>query len=152
MAGLMVGCQAARFEKPPPTPIVAAAAASYLICFAHGNGRPPENIPTLEIPVTAPTATINPDTGWQTVQGLERRHIFVLDEQNQPRDRLTILRLDPLCMKCASPIALAKPKAWKHGRQKQRRSPRCQRRLFSPQKTTPTRTDGSGRRTFGASR
>lgn len=95
LAGLMVGCQAARFEKPPPTPIVAAAAAVTSSVSPTETAVPPENIPTLEIPVTAPTATINPDTGWQTVQGLERRHIFVLDEQNQPRDRLTILRLDP---------------------------------------------------------
>ena len=49
-----------------------------------------------ELPPVEPTATINPDTGWQEVQtGLERRHIFVLDAENQPRDRLTILRFDP---------------------------------------------------------
>ena len=60
---------------------------------------PPTNFPTSQpttIPTIQPTATINPDTGWQDVQqGLERRHIYVLDAENQVRDRLTILRLDP---------------------------------------------------------
>ncbi|MFO7683421.1 MAG: phosphodiester glycosidase family protein, partial [Chloroflexota bacterium] len=42
------------------------------------------------------TATLNPDTGWQEVQpGLERRHLFVFNAQNQFLDRLAILRLDP---------------------------------------------------------
>jgi uncharacterized protein YigE (DUF2233 family) len=77
LAGVLVGCQTAISPSIPPTPIVPPTATAV-----------PAPIP--------PTATPSPDSGWLAVQpGLERRHVFILDADNQPRDRLTILRLDP---------------------------------------------------------
>jgi uncharacterized protein YigE (DUF2233 family) len=75
LAGLLLGCQTP--PSTPPTAIIPPTATA---------------VPT-PIP---PTGTPSPDSGWLTVQpGLERRHIFILDAAGQPRDRLTILRLDP---------------------------------------------------------
>ncbi len=100
LAGLIVGCQTSSSEPQHPTPIIPAVVTTLpmivpletaVFTTISSPSPTPESIPTI-----APTPTINPDTGWQTVQpGLERRHIFVLDAENQPRDRLTILRLDP---------------------------------------------------------
>ena len=117
LVGLIVGCQTSSSEPQPPTPIMpAVVTASPMIvptetatstssgqAVSSSSGQPistqtaaPESIPTTDLPTIAPTPTINPDTGWQIIQpGLERRHIYVLDTENQPRDRLTILRLDP---------------------------------------------------------
>lgn len=97
LVGLLVGCQTTVSEPQRPTPIVAATSPVIPIETAVSTSTlPPTNLPTNQPATIQPTATINPDTGWQTVQsGLERRHIFVLDAENQPHDRLTILRLNP---------------------------------------------------------
>ena len=98
MAGLLAGCQGS-VSAPPPTAIMPA-----LVTLSPATQTPiPTTLaatvpatPSPPLPPIEPTATINPDTGWQDVQaGLERRHVFVLDAANQPRDRLTILRVDP---------------------------------------------------------
>jgi len=92
MIFLLVGCQVPAFDQVP-TPImpVGIETTPTKTAVPTSSGQ---IISTPTLP--QPTATINPDTGWQAVQpGLERRHIFVLDKENQPRDRLAILRLDP---------------------------------------------------------
>ena len=103
LAGLMAGCQFVVSESVPtpimPAAVVAAPTISAMVTAVTTTPSPTpisESTPTVEIATIEPTATINPDTGWQDVQpGLERRHIFVLDAENQPQDRLAILRLDP---------------------------------------------------------
>jgi len=92
---VLAGCQTA--VSPPPTPILPALAASTITGTAvPSQTPPPANEPTGIPPTIEPTATLNPDTGWQEVQpGLERRHLFVFNAQNQLLDRLAILRLDP---------------------------------------------------------
>jgi uncharacterized protein YigE (DUF2233 family) len=99
LIGHLVGCQMAAPE-PIPTPIMPVdAPVEPTEVSTIEETLPPVSLPTTQptnVPTVEPTATLNPDTGWQTVQpGLERRHIFVFDAENQPRDRLTILRLDP---------------------------------------------------------
>lgn len=87
LVSLLVGCQTV-ITNSPPTPIIPQPTNLSTI--------QPTNLPPIQPTNLPPTATINPDTGWQDMQaGLERRHIFVLDAENQPQDRLTILRLDP---------------------------------------------------------
>jgi uncharacterized protein YigE (DUF2233 family) len=71
----LAGCRTA--PSVPPTAIVPPTATAV-----------PSPIPA--------TTTPSPDSGWLPVRpGLERRHIFILDAAGQPRDRLTILRLEP---------------------------------------------------------
>ncbi|MFO7678885.1 MAG: hypothetical protein R6X34_02440, partial [Chloroflexota bacterium] len=93
---VLAGCQTA-VSPPPPTPILPALAASTITGTAvPSHTPPPANEPAGILPTIEPTATLNPDTGWQEVQpGLERRHLFVFNAQNQFLDRLAILRLDP---------------------------------------------------------
>jgi hypothetical protein len=127
--GLLAGCQVVRLE-PAPTPIVPAIVTTVPTIAptetAVSTTSPPSptlsptNIPTSQPATIEPTATINPDTGWQDIQpGLERRHIYVFDEENQPRDRLTILRLDPAFFDVRIAYRPGEAQAWKHGRQKQ---------------------------------
>jgi uncharacterized protein YigE (DUF2233 family) len=104
---LLVGCQAVRQELAPtpilpaivttmPTETAVSTSSRQATTIPTPPTPPPTNLPTSPAATIEPTATINPDTSWQEVQpGLERRHIYVFDEENQPRDRLTILRLDP---------------------------------------------------------
>lgn len=100
IVGLLVGCQDGAPTETRPTPIMPDMATVEPAVLPTETAVFPTTSPQLPTPETLPTveptATTIPDTGWQSVQpGLERRHIYVFDAENQPRDRLTILRLDP---------------------------------------------------------
>lgn len=83
---LFVSCTAVSFsQSQPPTPIITRA-------VVEGT-----QTPLATYTVAAPSASPPPpDSGWQLIRpGLEQRSITVYDEEEQPKERLYLLRLEP---------------------------------------------------------